>query len=120
MQVTRRGRDDEHGADEFRGEQWLRMVSENPDILLFISNVELDAIQSSSFLVMDGTFDKCPAEFEGGQIYTMHTELNGEALPVGQAIPGAHGPASCRPSTEEEKEEIRRPESASYRLLRTV
>ncbi len=35
---------------------------------------------------MDGTFDKCPAEFEGGQIYTMHTELNGEALPVGQAI----------------------------------
>ncbi len=48
-------------------------------ILLFISNVELDAIQSSRFLVMDGTFDKRPAEFEGGQIYTMHTELNGEA-----------------------------------------
>ncbi len=87
--VTLRSReDDQFRCNDYSKEDWLRFQCEDPNILLFITDSELDAWYGADFIISDGTFDKCPddAAFKGGQVYTFHTEVNTEPVAVGFAL----------------------------------
>ena len=54
----------------------------NNDFLMFCSPHNLGLLCSASLITMDGTFDACPPQYAGGQLFTIHAFEQDKLLPL--------------------------------------
>ena len=64
------------------GQPFLMEAAPNNDYLLFCSPHNLVLLCSADVIAMDGTFDACPPQYSGGQMFTIHAFEQGKLLPL--------------------------------------